>query len=129
MCDKTSKHSHNSNEKNYKFISPSQQLDHNYKEMNAVYEEIDDCMVLNELSDFLNEKNDLEWNTDQFEIIDLTSVVKNDDISSPISSLYLLLSRLEKSLVQTLTNQICTFNQYLFLKTVNQKKQRKFILI
>lgn len=129
MCDKTSKHSHNSNEKNYKFISPSQQLDHNYKEMNAVYEEIDDCMVLNELSDFLNEKNDLEWNTDRFEIIDLTSVVNNDDISSPISSLYLLLSRLEKSLVQTLTNQICTFNQYLFLKTVNQKKQRKFILI
>lgn len=129
MCDKTSKHSHNSNEKNYKFISPSQQLDHNYKEMNAVYEEIDDCMVLNELSDFLNEKNDLEWNTDRFEIIDLTSVVKNDDISSPISSLYLLLSRLEKPLVQTLTNQICTFNQYLFLKTVNQKKQRKFILI
>lgn len=129
MCDKTSKHSHNSNEKNYKFISPSQQLDHNYKEMNAVYEEIDDCMVLNELSDFLNEKNDLEWNTDRFEIIDLTSVVKNDDISSPISSLYLLLSRLEKPLVQTLTNQICTFNQYLFLKIVNQKKQRKFILI
>lgn len=91
MCNETLNHPLNSNEKNYKFISPSQQLDHNYKEMNTVYEEIDDCMELNEPSDFLNKET--EGNTDRSEFIDLTSVVKNDEISSPNSSLYLLPSR------------------------------------
>lgn len=73
-------------------------MDYNYKEMNVVYEEIDDCMELNEFLDFLNEEIDFKGNIDWFEFIDLKLVVKNDDISFLISSLYLLLSRGGKSI-------------------------------
>lgn len=126
MCDETSNHSHNSNETNYKVISPSQQLDHNYKEMNAVYEEIDDCMELNEPSDFLNEETDLKGNTDRFEFIDLKSVVKNDDISSPTSSLYLLPSRGGKSIGSD-TDKSDLYLQPIFIHENNKPEEKEEI--
>lgn len=73
-------------------------MDYNYKEMNVVYEEIDDCMELNEFLDFLNEEICFEGDIDWFECVDLILVVKNDDISFLISSLYLLLIRGGKSI-------------------------------
>lgn len=126
MCDETSNHSHNSNETNYKFISPSQQLDHNYKEMNAVYEEIDDCMELNEPSDFLNEETCLEGDTDRFECVDLTSVVKNDDISSPTSSLYLLPTRGGKSTGSD-TDKSDLYLQPIFILENNKPEEKEEI--
>lgn len=90
MCDESSNRPHKSNEKEYKFISSSQEMFPNYQQMNTVYHEIDECMEINEPSDYLNAETDLGGNTDRFEFRNLTSVVKNDDINSQTSSLYLL---------------------------------------
>lgn len=97
MCDEFPDRPHKNNEMGYKCISSSQQMDPNYKQMNTVYYEIDECMELNTPLDLLNVETDLKGNTDRFEFTDFTSVVKNDDKSSPTSSLYLLPSTGEKS--------------------------------
>lgn len=90
MCDKSSNRLNTSNEKEYRFISSSQQMDPNYQQMNTVYHEIDEFLELNEPSDYLNAETGLGGNIDRFEFRNVTSIVKNDDINSQTSSLYLL---------------------------------------
>lgn len=98
ICDKSSNRPHKRKEKEYKCISSSQQMDPNYQQMDTVYHEIDEFMELNKPSDFMNAETNLEDNTDQFEFKDLTPVVKNDDINSQTSSLYLLPCTGEKTI-------------------------------
>lgn len=90
MCNESSNHPHKSNEKEYKSMSSSLQMDPNFQQMDTMYHEIDECMELNKPSDFLNAETDPEDSTDRFEFNDLTTVLKNDDMSSQTSSLYLL---------------------------------------
>lgn len=90
MCAESSNRPNTINEKEYNVISSSQQVCPNYQQMNAVYQEIDECLELNEPSDYLNAETDLGGNLDRFEFRNLTSIVKNDDKNSHTSSLYLL---------------------------------------
>lgn len=98
MCDESSDRPHKSNEKEYKCISSFQQMDLDYQHMNIVYHEIDECVELNKSSDSLHAESNLEGNTHRFEFKNLTPVVKNDDLNSQTSSLYLLPCTGEKNI-------------------------------